>query len=346
MILSFVILCCDKDYQMIAALLDNIRDVWNKQHVSFDTYEVIIIDNRENEKNTAVNWHTHVEHLLVHKSGKNIRQFMSRNIGVQLASGDYVWFVDADDSILEIPTLSAFSDMHFYKVPVMYDGYGVFITAYSNMLLKSYIEITDSNRQDFADLLLSDAAIVLWDRIIKRDLLLKCYNSISVDDLHDISASEDFMLSVLLINNCADLSFTSEQCYRYNIDISSMGAKVVDNDTFDRMVYGYHKVIEYLYSMQDLSINIQHILKSSILSMLYNVCIRLPVCKDKQHVINWLLKYWRMHTIYETLNNLNTLDYDNQSIIECIVMLMNSECTTEHFTLEEIYETICTDTVL
>lgn len=350
MILSIIILCCDKDYQMVSSLLDNIYNVWQEQHDSFLDYQVVIVDNRENEADKDVDWHLYKGNLSIYKSGGNIRQFTSRAISTQIAKGDYIWFVDADDNILEIPRIpNKQPDILFYKVPTMYDGYGTCVSAYNNIVMEEHINIDNSNRQQMADLLLSDAAIVLWNRIISRGLLIDCYKNIDLNELRDISVNEDMLLSIMLMDKCSSIGFIKQVCYKYNMSTSGMGTQQIDNTAFDRIVHNYPKTIHYMYTLYNchaLSINISKIIRVSISCMLYSICMRLPVCKDKQYVINWLLRHWRRDTVFEILNNLHVACCSNQEIIDCSIAVMNTEDNNKTHDLEEIYETLNTNTVL
>ncbi len=88
--LSIIILFCDKDRQYLPNLLKQIRTNVKIPH------EVILIDNCTDPIEPEG------DDFKYYAFGYNAYQIMGRKKGVELASGDYIWFVDADDEVLSI----------------------------------------------------------------------------------------------------------------------------------------------------------------------------------------------------------------------------------------------------
>ena len=88
--LSIIVLFCDKDKQYIPDLLKQIRTKVKIPH------EVVLIDNCTDPVEPDG------DDFKYYAFGYNAYQLAGRKKGAELASGDYMWFVDADDEILSI----------------------------------------------------------------------------------------------------------------------------------------------------------------------------------------------------------------------------------------------------
>ena len=85
--LSIGVTVCDKDFHLLSFLLEQIEERVKVEH------EVIIIDNREQMLNVETTWQP------TFKFGYNAFQFNARAKIIELAKGDYIWFIDGDDEV-------------------------------------------------------------------------------------------------------------------------------------------------------------------------------------------------------------------------------------------------------
>lgn len=88
--LSIIILFCDKDRQYLPNLLKQIRTNVKIPH------EVVLIDNCTDPIEPDG------DDFKYYAFGYNACQVAGRKKGVEIASGDYMWFVDVDDEVLPI----------------------------------------------------------------------------------------------------------------------------------------------------------------------------------------------------------------------------------------------------
>lgn len=149
--------------QSINNLLDN------------DCFEIIIIENGSTDKTTdvveeVVDKHSNVKLLHSTPGVSN-----ARNCGIELASGDYIAFLDADD-YYEVNTL-----IEFYS-RAKKDGYDILMGAYSrdyaNLKEKHYYYneekvFNSSNIDEFVrDTLIPEKGVgLVWGKVIKTSLL-------------------------------------------------------------------------------------------------------------------------------------------------------------------------------
>ena len=90
MILSIVIPFCDSDYQFLDRAVSSI-----KEHVKFDDYEIIAVDNREKEKAPIS-----IDGVNIVSKGYNLGCFDGRRFGVQHSQGKFIWNFDVDDKMV------------------------------------------------------------------------------------------------------------------------------------------------------------------------------------------------------------------------------------------------------
>jgi len=218
--LSIVILFCDKDFKYIPALTENIKE---KVHVP---YEIVYIDNRENNKEPF-----ETEHQLF-SFGYNARQVQGRKKGVELTKGDYIWFVDADDKVLEVNS------------------------EYEELCEKDYdfIIFKKSSPQLINNQCLLERAtfykvgVQLWDKWIKTSILREAEKLIPTD-LSGI-ASEDTMLVIGSLKFSRSVYFHPQEIYEYQRYISNCGnghIKTVEH--FKSIIYGYTEITNCIENM-------------------------------------------------------------------------------------------------
>lgn len=217
--LSIIILFCDKDFQYLPALIMNI------EKCVFIPYELIFIDNRENNKEPFKlkdNWQ-------YHSFGYNARQVRGRKKGIELAKGKYIWFVDADDSINEVSDRSLLEsecDM------IVFQGKADYVQRLNILSYK----------------VLCTISVPLWNKWIKTDVLRKVEENIPAD--LDGSASEDTMLVIGSMKFSKSIQYCSTKIYNYNVDRSSCGREQIEStEHFSRIIYGHDKVVECMMKM-------------------------------------------------------------------------------------------------
>lgn len=108
--LSIIITVCDNDYENCSNILSQIEKYVHIPH------EVLIIDNREKYLSEKTDWKADFAF------GYNAFQFASRAKGIELSKGDYLWFVDGDDSIRDVSDIEFDSDILTFSYNSYPDG--------------------------------------------------------------------------------------------------------------------------------------------------------------------------------------------------------------------------------
>ena len=219
--LSIVILFCDKDVKYIPSLLKNI-----KENISIN-YEIVLVDNRETNKDKL----TLDPEYQYFAFGYNARQVQGRKKGIELAKGDYIWFVDADDEVLEV-------DSSFEKL--MQKDYSIIVfdrTEYSLIKNKHLTERT----------ILCSMGVQLWNKWIKASILRKVEEYIPTD-ISGI-ASEDGMLVIGSLKFGTSVFYHHQLIYKYLIGRSTCGSPSMTAEKFKAVIYGYKQVTECIDKM-------------------------------------------------------------------------------------------------
>ena len=233
--LTIAILFCDKDYMYIHNLLNQIQ---TNVHLF---YEIILIDNREEFKDIPIE----TGDLFIYRFGYNARQVRGRKKAVELASGDYIWFVDADDEVLEV---SAELESELSKnYDIITFGHEVYCNEESPIYNTNYEE--DELCKDILDgRLLDEIGFPCWNKWIKKTILNQVETHIPENT--DAIASEDTLLVVGALKYGNSLLKKSCLLYRVRCDRSTCGAEHYYNaDIFGNLIYGYSDTANLILTM-------------------------------------------------------------------------------------------------
>ncbi|MBR2724679.1 MAG: hypothetical protein IKB72_04510 [Ruminococcus sp.] len=162
--LSIIITVCDKDFENCENLTKQIEE---RVHIP---HEVIIIDNREKSLSVETSWKAD------YAFGYNAFQFASRAKGIELAKGDYIWFIDGDDSIYEVKDIEFNVDILVFS----YNNYPEGDVHLEEELFTENIYTWEMSEK---------VKPVLWNKFIKKSLFssdfIKKYATLKINTLED-----------------------------------------------------------------------------------------------------------------------------------------------------------------
>ena len=156
------------------------------QNITSDEYEIICIDDGSTDNSVNINKYKNIYDniIVIHQSNQGVSS--ARNKGLDMAGGDYIWFVDADDIVVyntlkEIHTLLFKNkpDLLFVRPIAFDDGDN------TNKFRTSNIE-KDETTDYYWDW--------LWTRFIKKDII----KSSEVRFNPNVSFAEDHMFCTML----------------------------------------------------------------------------------------------------------------------------------------------------
>lgn len=219
--ISIGIIVCDKDYLNCEKLLSQIKERVLVEH------EVIIIDNRENNLDDKTSWKA------TFSFGYNAYQFAARAKIIELAKGDYIWFVDGDDCIIGLEEMPFTEDIIVYSY---------FNEPYGDGLLPD--RIITSNIVSFENETLIKP--VLWNKLIKKSLF-SSYDLSYTESLKAVTM-EDLVWCYMALLNAANIRVCSKVIYQHFCGVSNVQI-IKDVAPIKHLVTGFnnlHKVMESL----------------------------------------------------------------------------------------------------
>lgn len=225
--LTIAILLCDRDFKYVPDLLQSISE---NVHI---TYEVVLIDNRSEYINEPLDF----KNFKYFKFGYNARQLIGRKKAVELSSGNYIWFVDADDQIL--PIISDKQNLLEKNFDIISFNYFIDDTFSSNISE----DLVEENLLDKE--LLREIGVPLWNKWIKKSVLESVEQF--VPDNESASASEDTVLVMGSLKYSKKLFKCGEVFYRFNAQRSMSAAlcyKTVNE--YERIIYGHTSAMKVM----------------------------------------------------------------------------------------------------
>lgn len=277
------------------------------QNISKDIYEIICVDDGSIDRSGRIvdeyaDKYSNIR--VVHKINGGVSS--ARNEGLKLAKGDYIWFVDSDDIIIE-NTLSGVADylkrkspdLLFVKPIAFQDGADTSI--YNNSKINS-----DETTEMYYDW--------LWTRFMKRELIIN--SGIRFNE--SISLAEDHMFCTLLNPYIKSIDTYDMVVYCYRIRENSASTTRTE-DKLDSMIRTCKAFLDLSY---DESIN-RAVAVNSVMEHL--ICIMAYVAKlpknEAKKIID-ILKKLELFPLKKSKSftydkrKIDDLDFDNRILIK------------------------------
>lgn len=217
--LSIVVLVCDKDKHLIPKLFKQIQ---NKVKIP---YELILISNCTEPFRPEGDYKYFA-------FGYNAYQVQARKKGVKLASGDYIWFVDADDEVLPV---------HESDAELMEKDYDTIVFNLEKVRRQSSPKVDRefTITGDFTqEPVIRAVGAVLWNKWIRTKILRKI--EAIIPRRIKACAMEDNLLVVGALFYSRKIRFTKRIVYRYSYANSYVSRQRIDNvDIFKKTTNGY-----------------------------------------------------------------------------------------------------------
>lgn len=230
MLLSIVIVICDKDYDLLGTLLEKISKAVGMPH------EVIVMDNRERAKDIPLQY----DGCRIISCGGNVYQFEARRRALFEVQGDYVWFLDGDDSVLPLDD-EAFAAMQA--------GYGIITFSY-NGIKKAPGKLGKQEGKLLTNANIIEFGVQLWNKWISRGIIEETRDE--VPQGLKVVASEDKYYMLLFLSHADSLMSLGGSYYRYNTKRSFAGAsKIKDADHYRHLLIGLEVIRPYIDKLKD-----------------------------------------------------------------------------------------------
>ena len=163
----------------------------------------------------------------------------ARNTGLKHAKGEYIWFVDADDIIVN-DCFQDFSRLIPFKI--LEFGY------YDESLKKHFRPKIKRNYRTIEYLKMSDGRFYLWNKVFHRNTLV---NTLFKEELMSL---EDYCFCVSIFMKDYSIKFLSKEYYEYKLNSLSI-TKSISPDKKKQMAKDTRVVQDFLFSLKEQKIN-------------------------------------------------------------------------------------------
>lgn len=325
--------------------LNEFLDSMKSQSIGFDNIEVIFVDDNSNDEHTLELLHE------FNQSYTNVKvEFLDvnsgfpgtgRNIGMDLASSDYVIFADHDDTYTE----NAFE--------VMYDKIGEndmlisnFNQVYPNKIIpfksiyknSGEIQVLDINEDK--NLLRVPAAI--WTRLFRKKFLID--NEIRF--LEGMLAEDVYVATYSCLKSNGIIYLNDFYSYNYKIRDSEKDKSTIhvrNRKYIEAILNGYYKIDEMLVSLNKTSFG-ELIFKSHLTSWLYTIVLSKMSDKDKKDLFiksyDIFNKYYSEDPYFKKRYNLLVDLILNKKFDEAVLESNKLEKTQENMNNRSIFSRI------
>lgn len=193
---------------------------------TYTNIEVIIInDGSTDNSHKIVKNLIRIDNRIKYIEQENRGPSEARNKGIEKSTGDYLMFIDSDDSI---------SDRYVEEmINIMLDKeYDIVCCGYKDISKYGIVNCNDFNMKDnlslydVIDMVCNGTGGVLWSKIFKKDIVIK--QNIKLNK--DIFMCEDLIFVLQYILHCKSFGFIDEHLYTYNrLNESSISSNISMN---------------------------------------------------------------------------------------------------------------------
>lgn len=215
--LSIVIVMCDKDYNYVPDLVKSIPD-----KIKGIPYEILLIDNRNDISYdfTKLIKENNIKYISM---GGNKYQYAARVVSPLYANNKYIWFIDADDEIL---------DIHYEDIR---DAPNADIIAFNAITdtpgEESKYELSglfDISGKESSTLVYSACKITVWQHWFRTSMFYRAMKSLP---MKRILCNEDTIITLAVLKKSSSIYYTGKFIYKWN---KSRGDICSDTLTLDR----------------------------------------------------------------------------------------------------------------
>ena len=226
--LSIVVTLIDRDVDIVSRFIQGIIE---RVKIS---YEVIVVDNRETKKDVEIDF----KGARVITKGRNLYQFESKRWASLQAKGEFIWFVDCDDCILDVSDDLDLDKIREYPL-ISFDFKD---TSKFTMMASDYQgRYTERSLEDTCYVALRQSITVLtWNKWFRKSDFVAITEKIEADK--EIIINEDaFWIRAILQKN-PKLLIVEDKIYFYNHDSGITGETYYSFENAKLFLKGYDEI--------------------------------------------------------------------------------------------------------
>ncbi len=165
----------------------------------------------------------------------------TRNFGLKMAKGKYIWFVDSDDYIEKDKLKEVFDSLISEKKDIFMLGYNY--VNENGKVIKRVKPYDDKNRYD--EILKNGRFNNVWQLIILKDFIIN--NNIKFNSHYIIA--EDMLFNLEMITKNPSIEFLNNYIYNYRDNNDSIMNNVSENKVYKKIedvISAYYRYFNYL----------------------------------------------------------------------------------------------------
>lgn len=268
------------------------------QKLPYEDYEIIIINDGsiDNSYNVAKKFAENYAHIHLYDQ-ENRGVSATRNKGIDLAKGNYLWFVDSDDYISTNTIDKLITITYKHELDIVEFG---MVRSQSrskylpNKQIDTSSEITIFNGKEYiSSKNFNDSSCVY---LFKRKFIVES----DIRFFEGKTICEDMLFNAMIIPHVERIAYIPADIYRYVINPNSAWTRR-DSKAFRKSIYDLvfiaSKYAEITYKYQDEGFNIT-ILKSKLQNVLFNIPKRLLISDLSIYETNKIIKSLSSSNIY------------------------------------------------
>ncbi|MDO4813695.1 MAG: glycosyltransferase [Gemella sp.] len=210
---------------------------------NFDNYEVILVNDGSTDSSGQIcdRYAEKYDNFKVfHLENGGVSN--ARNFGLSKASGDYIWFLDADDYIVGQPLAELANKLDEHKPELVvfnYQDYNYISKKYKDKVVpfSGYAD-REKFRSNFAKLFRTDMFFTVWNKLYRREFLLD--NSMKFEK--SAYFGEDVVFNLDLYRKVNNVYFENTNYYIYIFGRPTSAANVYRKERLTIKQDEYRKV--------------------------------------------------------------------------------------------------------
>lgn len=232
-------------YNVEKYVRDSLESVFNQ---NYRNIEIIIVDDRGTDNSMKI-----VREVMANcpftysiiTQERNCGVSEARNIGINQASGDYIFFLDSDDLITSDCIELLYNNIIKHDADMVISNYNFLYEKDFNTVLKKLINFNNNKNIDVSLVKYNEENDYVWNILYKKDLIIN--NEIYFEK--DIRLAEDALWITLIQFKAKKMIRINAQTYFYRITSKSSCISLCANDKYvNNLILVIERLFIYLSS--------------------------------------------------------------------------------------------------
>ncbi len=211
---------------------------------NYSNFEIICIDDASNDNSYSIleKYAEKYDFIKIYRNEKNLGVADTRNKGLALASGEYIWFVDSDDMIDEkaLVKIDKYINQNFDIIcfsSIVFDKYTT--AQFLDRNYKNFLKTINTQQNWTSPLFLITN---LWLTCIKKSFILQC--NIQFSSGSTIFEDWDFLWKLSAHN--PRVYYLNQSLYKYRTGTGTSLVQSYDDKNIEELFNTYNSIKKYL----------------------------------------------------------------------------------------------------